>query len=78
MKPDLVSFPLNLIESIFLPLQGFWNAAIYMSTSIPACKALISPPRRSFIALTDLPRRTVMGTETPASKSESMVDLRGN
>ncbi|KFY91441.1 hypothetical protein V500_04672 [Pseudogymnoascus sp. VKM F-4518 (FW-2643)] len=78
VRPDLVSFPLNFIESIFLPLQGFWNAVIYISTSIPAFKALISPPRRSFIALTDLPRRTVMGTETPASKSESMVDLRGN
>ncbi|KFY91420.1 hypothetical protein V500_04683 [Pseudogymnoascus sp. VKM F-4518 (FW-2643)] len=79
VKPELVSFPLDFIESIFLPLQGFWNAVIYISTSIPACKALLSPPRRSFIALTDLPRRrTVMGTDTPASKSESMVDLRGN
>ncbi|KFY22452.1 hypothetical protein V493_06581 [Pseudogymnoascus sp. VKM F-4281 (FW-2241)] len=78
VQPELVSFPLNFVESIFLPLQGFWNAIIYISTSIPACKALINPPRRSFIALNDLPRRTVMGTDTPASKSESMVDLRGN
>ncbi|OBT66779.1 hypothetical protein VE03_04004 [Pseudogymnoascus sp. 23342-1-I1] len=78
VEPESVSFPLNFIESIFLPLQGFWNAVIYLSTSIPACKALLSPPRRSFIALTDLPRRTIMGSDTPASKSESMVDLRGN
>jgi hypothetical protein len=34
------SFPLNLIETIVLPLQGFWNAVIYMSTSVPACRAL--------------------------------------
>ncbi|OBT90618.1 hypothetical protein VE02_00561 [Pseudogymnoascus sp. 03VT05] len=78
VNPELVSFPLNFMESTFLPLQGFWNAVIYISTSIPAFKALMSPPRRSFIALTDLPRRTVRGTSTPESKSESMVDLRGN
>jgi hypothetical protein len=79
VDPQLVSFPLNFIESIFLPLQGFWNAVIYISTSIPAFKALlVTPPRRSFIALNDMPRRNVMGSDIPATKSESMTDLRGN
>ncbi|KFY39546.1 hypothetical protein V495_05887 [Pseudogymnoascus sp. VKM F-4514 (FW-929)] len=79
VDPELVSFPLNFIESIFLPLQGFWNAVIYISTSIPAFKALlVTPPRRSFIALNDMPRRNVMGSDIPATKSESMTDLRGN
>ncbi|KFY15561.1 hypothetical protein V492_01902 [Pseudogymnoascus sp. VKM F-4246] len=79
VDPELVSFPLNFIEAIFLPLQGFWNSIIYVSTSIPACKALISsPPRRSFIALGDLPRRNIMGSNSAGDKSESMTDLRGN
>ena len=40
LTSDAVSFPLNYIESLVLPLQGFWNAVIYMSTSVPACRAL--------------------------------------
>ncbi|OBT47495.1 hypothetical protein VE00_03261 [Pseudogymnoascus sp. WSF 3629] len=38
--PNLVSFPLNFIEALLLPLQGFWNAIIYITTSVPACITL--------------------------------------
>lgn len=39
--PDEVSFGLTLASSLVLPLQGFWNAIIYIATSLPACQALI-------------------------------------
>jgi hypothetical protein len=31
-------FGLNLASALVLPLQGFWNAMIYMSTTWPECK----------------------------------------
>ncbi len=40
--PDVFPFPLLFISAFVLPLQGFWNAAIYIVTSLPACKALLS------------------------------------
>ncbi|KFY95953.1 hypothetical protein V498_03031 [Pseudogymnoascus sp. VKM F-4517 (FW-2822)] len=58
--PNLVSFPLNFIEALFLPLQGFWNAIIYITTSVPACTTLYRrffPTRashRSFVPLSDV------------------------
>jgi hypothetical protein len=33
-----VSFPLNVASAVVLPLQGFWNAIIYFTTSRAACK----------------------------------------
>lgn len=30
--PDNPSFVLNYLQSFFLPLQGFWNSCIYLST----------------------------------------------
>lgn len=54
VHPDEVSFPLLFISALVLPLQGFWNAVIYIATSLPACKALFNqildswaPTRRS-------------------------------
>jgi hypothetical protein len=35
-----VSLALEYISAACLPLQGFWNAAIYTITSWPACRAL--------------------------------------
>ncbi|KFZ11402.1 hypothetical protein V501_04782 [Pseudogymnoascus sp. VKM F-4519 (FW-2642)] len=58
--PNLVSFPLNFIEALFHPLQGFWNAIIYITTSVPACTTLYRrffPARsshRSFVPLNDV------------------------
>lgn len=35
-----VSLPLEYMSAFVLPLQGFWNAIIYMTTSWKACKML--------------------------------------
>jgi hypothetical protein len=35
-----VSLPLEFMSSLVLPLQGFWNALIYIVTSWSACKTL--------------------------------------
>jgi hypothetical protein len=40
--PNAFPFPLLFASSLVLPLQGFWNAVIYIVTSLPACKALWS------------------------------------
>jgi hypothetical protein len=33
-----VSLPLEYASAFVLPLQGFWNALIYATTSLPACR----------------------------------------
>ena len=38
--PDATNFGLNFVGCLVLPLQGFWNAIIYISTSLPVCKEL--------------------------------------
>ncbi|KAI4132696.1 MAG: hypothetical protein LQ347_002491 [Umbilicaria vellea] len=35
-----LNFPLMYIEALVLPLQGFWNAVIYIATSMAACRGL--------------------------------------
>lgn len=40
VHPHTYPFPLLFISALVLPLQGFWNALIYILTSLPACKAL--------------------------------------
>ncbi|KAF7510679.1 hypothetical protein GJ744_006045 [Endocarpon pusillum] len=42
VHPDVFCFPLLFISALVLPLQGFWNAVIYIATSLPACRALFS------------------------------------
>jgi hypothetical protein len=34
-------FGLNLASAMVLPLQGFWNAMVYMSTTWPECKRAV-------------------------------------
>ena len=38
---DQVSVPLEYMSAFVLPLQGFWNAIIYIVTSWKACKMLV-------------------------------------
>jgi hypothetical protein len=40
-RPNDPVFGLNYTSGLVLPLQGFWNAIIYIFTSLPACKALM-------------------------------------
>ncbi|MCJ1310871.1 hypothetical protein MMC25_004539 [Agyrium rufum] len=40
VHPEAMSFPLNYATGLVLPLMGFWNSVIYITTSWPAVKAL--------------------------------------
>lgn len=40
VRPQESIFGLNLTAALVLPLQGFWNAIIYMATSTFACRSL--------------------------------------
>jgi hypothetical protein len=61
VHPDKALFGLDYASGLVLPLQGFWNATIYIVTSLPACKALIrriaNKIRPSPTAVASLPRR---------------------
>jgi hypothetical protein len=39
---ERVSEPLEIMSAFVLPLQGFWNAVIYVVTSWTACKAIVN------------------------------------
>jgi hypothetical protein len=41
VHPDRPIFWLAYTSALVLPLQGFWNAIIYIFTSLPACKSLL-------------------------------------
>jgi hypothetical protein len=41
VHPEDKIFALNYASGLVLPLQGFWNAIIYIFTSLPACSALV-------------------------------------
>lgn len=43
-----ISLPLEYMSAFVLPLQGFWNAIIYMTTSWKACKMLWEDIRSGF------------------------------
>lgn len=40
IHPDLVSIPFTYASAVVLPLMGFWNSVIYITTSWGACKNL--------------------------------------
>ncbi|KFY16184.1 hypothetical protein V492_01511 [Pseudogymnoascus sp. VKM F-4246] len=48
IDPTLVSFGLNFTEALLLPLQGFFNAMIYIAISSDACQYLRSHCKRVF------------------------------
>ena len=54
MHPDTVVFGLNYTETLVLPLQGFWNALVYIITSQTACRNLW---RRVFSNQPPVPRK---------------------
>lgn len=53
-NPDKYNFGLNYTESLVLPLQGFWNALVYVVTSQTACRDLW----RSVTGAQVLPRKS--------------------
>lgn len=40
IHPDLISVPFTYASAVVLPLMGFWNSVIYITTSWSACKDL--------------------------------------
>lgn len=40
VNPAKINFPLNYISSFVFPLQGFWNAIVYIITAKTACRQL--------------------------------------
>ncbi|KAL8841498.1 MAG: hypothetical protein Q9170_000881 [Blastenia crenularia] len=60
--PTAVSYPLNFISAIVLPLMGFWNGVIYFVTTRAVCIALFWDlverwaPRKKSSSLTRSPR----------------------
>jgi hypothetical protein len=85
-NPKESIFALNYASSMVLPLQGFWNAIIYIFTSLPASKALV---RKIMTALHigQMPRwrnGQFSTTDRPGSKnqpvdcSESVRELHPN
>jgi hypothetical protein len=75
INKDSPVFGLNLASALVLPLQGFWNAMIYISTTWPECKrafaeTLHSPSSAKRYPTTELDRksslRTVSTNETQA------------
>lgn len=60
-----VNLPLEYMSAFVLPLQGFWNAIIYMTTSWKACKMLWEDVTSGF-------RK---GTSLGAESSSSPADL---
>ena len=74
--PDHLVFWLNYIETLVLPLQGFFNAIVYMITSQTACRNLW----RSMTGAHELPRKSsaVVGTtENIPSKGETKFERMG-
>ena len=53
IHPDRLNFGLNYTETLVLPLQGFWNACVYITASQTAVKNLF----RSMARKPALPRR---------------------
>lgn len=78
VHPHQVSVPLEYASAFVLPLQGFWNATIYMTTSWSACKSCI---RSMFAAKTPSPAIELengLGTARSRRREseESVMDLR--
>lgn len=48
VRPNEVVFGLNLAAALVLPLQGFWNAVVYVATSTFAVKCLCQDVRDWF------------------------------
>jgi len=72
-----VNFTLCYIEALVLPLQGFWNAMIYITTSLGACRELWQSIRRLVpVPEIALPRAGNKNRSSKTnSKSESMTEL---
>lgn len=65
-KAGEISLPLEYMSAFVLPLQGFWNALIYCTTSWKACKMLGEDVASFF-------RRSPMARPAPSLRSRSRL-----
>ncbi|RFU24869.1 hypothetical protein B7463_g11469, partial [Scytalidium lignicola] len=77
VHPGEVSLPLLYMSSFVLPLQGFWNAVIYISTSLPACRTtwrqIVSRHKRN----SNRHPRTPIGDVFGDTKGQRLQSRRG-
>ncbi|KAL9102954.1 MAG: hypothetical protein Q9163_001941 [Psora crenata] len=71
--PDDLQYGLNYTEALVLPLQGFWNACVYIITSQTAVRNLL----RSIIGKPELSRKNVYagGNGLEAANGDKRRDL---
>ncbi|KAI4602045.1 hypothetical protein KJ359_010911 [Pestalotiopsis sp. 9143b] len=81
VHPGEASIPLEFMSAIVLPLQGFWNAVIYLSTSWSACKYFFSemshrskPSERTTAASTGGIAGRNPGYKRPSRRSKQLYD----
>lgn len=65
VDPTLTSFGLNFTEALLLPLQGFFNAMIYIAISTDACNYLRVHCKRMFRAIFVNSWKRVLGIPIP-------------
>lgn len=83
VHPDLVSVPFTYASGIVLPLMGFWNSVIYITTSWPAVRGLFSTSnywaRGSYLGFNRRPSvgiRKWTGSESDSVKRLSPIGKR--
>ncbi|KAL8868342.1 MAG: hypothetical protein Q9198_008212, partial [Flavoplaca austrocitrina] len=80
--PNEVSYALNFISAIVLPLMGFWNGVIYFATSRAVCAAILrdlmerwAPGKRSARGIGDSNSLRKKRLGTASSMTESLVPM---
>jgi hypothetical protein len=71
VDPKTELFGLNYMSGLVLPLQGFWNAIIYIMTSWSACKALLDRIATPFMRT----RNTRASSTNRANMFAATVDM---
>ncbi|KKY26432.1 putative camp receptor-like protein [Phaeomoniella chlamydospora] len=70
VHPDVDSYPLNFLSALVLPLQGLWNAIIYIFTSMAACRSLWGDIKESLSSNTEKNRHLPPpGSQAPVSRT---------
>lgn len=76
--PTQISWPLEYLSAVVLPLQGFWNTVIYVSTSWSAVRLMFEDNRGSAKTpgfITDFQRSRRMNRSRKYFGSESVTEL---
>ena len=74
VHPNALNFGLNYTETLVFPLQGFWNAIVYIISSQTACRNLW----RSMVGKSAIPRRNVHTGGLDSSEAATKWDTRSD